>query len=107
MMQEQKYSELEERVTSLAEAAIPDGMTNATLRKLEQRNRIHQEIEAMRAEGKALTLNDEEIELLTSFRRFKLRMRKDGETFTWQTRKPEGIQIVEETAEIVHPREAL
>jgi hypothetical protein len=105
-MQEEKYVELEERVSRLAEEAIPADATNAMLRKLEQRSRIYQEIEAMRAEGKALTLTDEEIELLSAFRRFKLRMRKDGETFSWQTRKPEGVQIVAETAEIVHPREA-
>jgi uncharacterized protein YecA (UPF0149 family) len=104
-MQEQKYNELEERVTQSAEAAIPEDMTNAMLRKLEQRNRIHQEIEAMRAEGKALTLTDEEIELLNAFRRFKLRMRKDGEVFTWQTQRPNGVQLVEETAQIVHPNE--
>ncbi len=96
-MQEQKYSELEER-------AIPAGITDA-MKKLEARARVHQEIEAMRAEGKALTLTDEEIDLLGAFRRFKLRMRKDGETFTWQTRKPQGVQIVEETALIVHPNE--
>jgi uncharacterized protein YecA (UPF0149 family) len=104
-MQEQKYNELEERVTRLAEDAIPEGMTNSMFRKLEQRERIHQEIEAMRAEGKAFTLTDEEVELLGSFRRFKLRMTKDGEVFTWQTRKPEGVQIVQETANIVHPNE--
>jgi uncharacterized protein YecA (UPF0149 family) len=106
-MQEQKYVELEERVSLQAEEAIPADMTNAMLRKLETRHRIHQEIEAMRAEGKALTLTDEEIDLLQAFRRFKLRMRKDGEIFNWQSRKPEGVQIVQETAEIVHPQEAL
>lgn len=106
-MQEQKYNELEERVTRLAEDAVPADMTNAMLRKLETRHQIHQEIEAMRAEGKALTLADEEIDLLVAFRRFKLRMRRDGETFTWQTRKPEGVVIAEDTAEIVHPRELL
>lgn len=89
-MQEQKYSELEER-------AIPAGIFDQ-VKKLEARARIHQEIEAMRAEGKAFTLTDEEISMLESFRRFKLRMRKDGEVFKWQTRKPEGVQLVEETA---------
>ena len=62
---------------------------------------------AMRAEGKAFSLTDEEITMLESFRRFKLRMRKDGEVFTFQTRRPEGVQIVEETAEIIHPSETL
>lgn len=106
-MQEQQYSELEERVTRLTEEAIPAGMTNAMFRNLEARNRIHQEIEAMRAEGKALSLTDEEVDLLSSFRRFKLRMRKNGETFKWQTSMPEGVQIVEETAQILHPKEHL
>jgi hypothetical protein len=99
MMQEQKYAELEER-------AIPAEITDK-VRQLEARARIHQEIEAMRAEGKAYTLTDEEISLIESFRRFKLRMRKNGEVFTFQTRMLEGIQIVEETAQIIHPSEAL
>ena len=64
------------------------------------------EIEFTRAEGKALTLSDEEMDLLRAFRRFKLRMRKNPETFTWNTRMPEGVQLVEETAEIFHPAEA-
>lgn len=96
-MQEQKYSELEERAS---QSALAD-----EIKKLEARARVHQEIEAMKAEGKALTLSDEEIEMLHAFRRFKIRMRKNGEMFTWQTRMPEGVQIVEETAEIVHPSE--
>lgn len=96
-MQEQKYAELEER-------SIPAGITDK-IRQLEARARIKMEIEAMREEGKAYTLTDEEIQLIESFRRFKLRMRKDGEVFTFQTRKPEGVQLVEETALIVHPSE--
>lgn len=105
-MQEQKYKELEERVTRLSEEAIPDGIPNSMFQKLKQRERIRQEIEAMRAEGKAFTLTDEEVSLIESFRRFKLRMRKDGEVFTFQTRRSEGVQLVEETAQIIHPNEA-
>lgn len=96
-MQEQKYSELESRACEPAELDF--------VKKLEARARIYQEIDAMRAEGFALTITDEEIQMLESFRRFKLRMRKDGEMFTFQTRKPEGVQIVQETAEIIHPSE--
>lgn len=96
-MNEQKYDELEQRASNVADLDA--------IKKLEARSRIHHEIEAMREEGKALTLSDEEISMLESFRRFKLRMRKDGEIFTWQTRKPEGVQLVDETAEIVHPNE--
>lgn len=93
-----KYEELEQRASFSVE--LDD------IRRLESRARVHQEIEAMKAEGKALELSDEEIKLLESFRRFKLRMRKDGEVFTWQTRRPEGVQLVNETAEIIHPSEA-
>lgn len=96
-MQEQKYAELEER-------AIPAGITDQ-IKKMEVRARIQQEIAAMRAEGKAYTLTDEEISMIESFRRFKLRMRKDGEVFTFQTRRPEGVQIVEDTVQIIHPSE--
>ena len=99
-MQEQKYEELETRSSELMKAERAD-----LVKKLEARSLIHAEIEKMRSEGKALTLSDEEFSLLESFRRFKLRMRKDGEMFSWQTRKPEGVEIVEETANIVHPNE--
>lgn len=97
-MQEHKYEELESRASETAELDA--------VKKLEARSRIHQEIELMKEEGKALVLTSEEEEMLRSFRRFKLRMRKDGEMFTWQTRRPEGVQLVEETANILHPNEA-
>jgi len=96
-MQEQKYSELEDR------ALLPE--SKDAIRNMKARSRIHQEIEAMRAEGKALTLTDEEIRLLESFRRFKIRMRKNGEVFTWQTALPNGVELVKDTAEIIHPNE--
>lgn len=92
-----QYQELENR-------AIPAGIQDA-VKKLEARAVIHQEIEAMKSEGKALTLADEEWRMLESFRRFKIRMRKNGEVFTWQTRLPEGIEIVQDTAEILMPEE--
>ncbi len=76
------------------------------IKKLEARAHVHEQIELMKAEGKAMELTDEEERMLHSFRRFKVRIRKDGEVFTWQTRKPEGVQIVEETAEIIAPNEA-
>jgi hypothetical protein len=96
-MQEMKYTELENRASLSAEFDV--------VKKLESRARIHAEIEAMRAEGKALTLTDEEFTMLESFRRFRLRMRKDGEVFTWQSRRPEGVQLAEVTAQIIHPSE--
>lgn len=96
-MEEMKYRELEDRASLLA--AEKEDM----VRKLEARATIIAEIEAMRQEGKALTLTEEEISMLEAFRRFKLRMRKDGEVFKWQTRRDEGA---EDTAEIVTPYEA-
>ena len=81
-MQEQKFEELENRASSVGELDA--------VRQHEARSRVHQVIETMKAEGKALELTAEEEEMLWSFRRFKLRMRKDGETFTWQTRRPKS-----------------
>jgi hypothetical protein len=96
-MQEPKYDELEQR------ASITEILDD--FKKLEARDRVHGVIEEMKKEGTALVLTEEEENMLHSFRRFKLRMRKHGEVFTWQSRMPEGIQIVEETGEIVHPSE--
>lgn len=78
---------------------------NSTATQLEARARVAKEIEAMKAEGKALELSEEEEQMLKSFRRFKLRMRKNGEVFKWQTRLPEGVQIAEETGIVIHPQE--
>lgn len=93
----EKYNDLEVRASQISEVDM--------IKKLEARSRVHQTIEAMKAEGTALELSDEEIKILHAFRRFKLRMRKDGEVFTWQTRRPEDVQLVEDTAEIIHPSE--
>lgn len=99
-MQELRYEELENRATLAAEPLD-------AVRKAEARSSIFSELQKMRSEGKALTLTEEEENMLWSFRRFKLRMRKDGEVFTWQTRRPEGAQVVGETAEIVLPSEVV
>ena len=96
-MQEQKYDELETRASRSSEIEAI---------KILERSRVHHEIERMKAEGAALVLVEEEERLLHSFRRFKLRMRRNGEVFTWQTRMPGGVQLAEETAEIVHPSES-
>ena|ERR1700733_5020754 len=96
-MQERKFEELEDRASQCEPADH--------LKALEARGRVHKEIEAMKAEGKALELSDEEEQMLKSFRRFKLRMRKNGEVFKWQTHVPEGVQIAKETGAIVHPQE--
>ena len=80
-MQEMKYRELEERA-----AAQPEDGERSHIEKLIAKARVREEIELMRAEGKALALSDEEIDMLKAFRRFKLQMRKPSEVFTWQTR---------------------
>lgn len=98
-MEEQKFSELERRASASAELDA--------IKKLEARVRVHQEIELMKAEGKAFTLTQEEEDMLLAFRRFKLRMRKNGEVFKWQSRMPEGVHLAENTAEIIHPSEVL
>jgi hypothetical protein len=94
-MQEMKYDELERRAADTGELDA--------VRKLEARARVLEQIELMKAKGEALVLSEEEEKMLHAFRRFKLRMRKDGEVFTWQTRRAEGVQLVSETAEIIHP----
>jgi len=52
-MTEQKFEELENRAAQ-APAMLDE------IRKLEARARVHHEIEAMKAEGKALELSEEE-----------------------------------------------
>jgi len=98
-VQERKFEELEDRASAFEPAD--------SVKAAEAKARVHAEIEKMKEEGKALTLSDEEIDMLKSFRRFKLRMRKNGEVFKWQTRVPEGVQIAEETGAIVHPQEVV
>jgi hypothetical protein len=96
-MESRKFEELENRASVVAEADA--------IKKLEARVRVQKEIELMKEEGKALVLTQEEEDMLRAFRRFKLRMRKDGEVFKWQTCVPEGVQIADETAEVRHPSE--
>jgi hypothetical protein len=98
-MQEMNYRELEDRAS---ESGALD-----SIRRLETRVRVEAMVEQMKAEGKAMVFSEEEERMLKEFRRFKLRMRKNGQIFTWQTRMPEGVQLVEDTAEIIHPSEAV
>lgn len=99
-MQEPKYDELANRASGLLGAQERDEM-----KLLEARARVGDVIELMKAEGKALVLTEEEEQMLRSFRRFKLRMRKNGEVFKWQTVKPSEVTLAEETGLIVHPQE--
>jgi len=96
-MQEQKFRELEDRAAAYEPAD--------SWKQLEARARINAEIATMKAKGEAFELSDEEIKMLDSFRRFKLRMRKRVETFTWQTRVPDGVALVKESGLIEHPDE--
>jgi hypothetical protein len=96
-MQEMKYNELEDRASK---SEMLDAIKN-----MEARSRVHDVIDQMKEEGKALVLSSEEENMLRSFRRFKLRMRKQGEVFTWQTRIPEGVDLVEDSGLVMHPSE--
>ncbi len=98
-MQEPRLTELEQRSR---QAGLLD-----QFKKLEDETRVKDVIEEMKAEDKVLVLTAEEEDMLRSFRRFKLRMRKNGEVFTWQTCIPEGVTLAEETGAIVHPNEVI
>lgn len=95
-MQEMKYSELEDRASQAA------GFDH--LAQLEARARVCSEIEKMRASGEALTLNDEEMKMLSAFRALKSRLTADG-YFKWRTESVKGVQIASDTNLIVHPNE--
>ena len=97
-MQEQKFRDLEDRASLSAEIDA--------IKKLEARERVLAEVENMKQSGEALALSDEEIKLLQSFRRFKLRMRKNGEVFKWQSVLP-AFEVVQETGLIADPQEVL
>lgn len=97
-MNSQRFDELENRASRIG--------GSDELRQLEARSRVRAEIETMKATGEAYELTEEEERMLHAFRRFKLRLRKNGQVFTWQTRMPEGVQLVTDTAEIVTPSEA-
>lgn len=96
-MQERKFEELEDR-------AVDYSLKDLT-QQLESRARVIKEIEAMKAEGKALELSDEEEQMLRSFRQFKLRMKKRVDTFTWQTRVGDEVILAKEVGQVVHPNE--
>jgi hypothetical protein len=98
-MQEPRFNELEQRASNV-------GLLDS-LKKLETETRVREVIEEMKSEDKVLTLSDEEENMLRSFRNFKLRMRKHGEVFTWQTRMPESVQLAGETGFITHPQEVV
>jgi hypothetical protein len=75
--------------------------------RLEAQTHVADVIEQLKVEGKALELSHEEEQMLRSFRRFKLRMRKNGEVFTWQIALPEDVELIKETGFIIHPNEVV
>jgi len=96
-MQEQSYGELSDRAVEKAMGRVLSKCAETAVRG---------ELEAMRIEDKILLISDEEERMIRSFRRFKIRMRKNGEVFKWQTVVEPGVLIPEETAFIVDPQEA-
>ncbi len=98
-MQEHTYEELNQRakdmLTREAEALFA-GRAEVAVRG---------ELEAMRIEDKVLLMSDEEERMIRSFRRFKSRMRKDGEVFKWQTAREPGVLISQETGLVADPQE--
>jgi hypothetical protein len=101
-MNSERFEEFENRLAlPLDDATRRDEVRRAELRSLAQ-----DIIGEMKSEGKAMELTEEEERMLWSFRRFKLRMWKNGEVFRWQTSKPEGLVVAAETAQIIAPQEA-
>lgn len=98
-MQELKYNELETRASAELEQEF-----SALERKLMARQMIHREIEEMKKTGEAHSLSDEEVRLLTAFRRFKAQC-KAGNVFKWQTRPAEGVTLHTDTSLISDPQE--
>jgi hypothetical protein len=77
---------------------------------------IKSQIEMMKIEGKALELSEDEIAMIQDYRRFRLRLRKapivtgtkaeSRQWFQWRASIPEGVELVQDTAEIILPSEA-
>jgi hypothetical protein len=106
-MQTEKFDELENRTVRIITGTEKFAAQMDFVKQMEARALVSDQIEAMKAEGKALELSDEEIKLLEGFRRFKLRMRRDQEIFQWIADRPAGVEAAADTAEIVTPAEAL
>lgn len=104
-MQEEKYDELRNRSTDMLEHLF--GQERAIAQQA-----VRSEMDKMVKSGEALRLSDEEERLLKAFRRFKGRMKKNGEVFKWQTRLStidEALRLVEiagdEDCLLVDPQE--
>lgn len=66
---------------------------------------VSRKLNEMVERDEVLIMTDEEERMVRSFRRFKLRMRKDGEVFKWQTARDPGVVAATDTALILDPQE--
>jgi hypothetical protein len=98
-MESREFEELSER-----SGALLEGKMTTLARKLEARMVVEREIEAMKAEGKAHEITEEEIRMIRAFRSFKTRC-KAGDVFKWQTRPVEGVTIHQDTSLIQDPQD--
>ena len=95
---------LPEKMSELEARASAAGLTDE-LKSLEARSRVLSEIERMKTEGSVLELSPEERDMLVAFRRFKARMTKRHERFSWLAQIGPGIEVVADTAFVRHPSE--
>jgi len=70
--------------------------------------KMHAEMERLAKVGDVIVLTDEEIRMVRSFRSFRIRAKKAGAVFTWQT-TPDERPIVpgDEAPLVVDPKEQL
>lgn len=78
---------------------------NKLLRELHKKQEaakaaIAEELVKMEQAQRVLRLTDDEMAMLRSYRRFLTQVRKDGQVFRWQVRKPEPGQILKAQNEI-------
>lgn len=97
-MKSEKFPELEERSAAdmLQRAKLMDAM-----KRIEAHSIVSDVIAAMKEEGKAMELSDEEELLLQSFRRFKSIIKAKA-IFKWQTTPIEGDGLLAVAGELIH-----
>lgn len=98
-MNERTYDELESKSSD----KLKETFSQITQKQAE--SVIHRQLENLKAQDKVLILSDEEERMLASFRRFKAKMRKPSEIFTWQTRRADGVIEAPERFLIEDPQE--
>lgn len=50
---------------------------------------VAKHVEQMTRDGKIFRLTEEEVRMVRSFRKFKALIKRDGDVFKWQTRRPD------------------